>query len=96
MVNEFFEWDDEKEKKNIRKHKISFSAAATVFSDENRLEILDEEHSETEERYKVIGRIGNAVSIVFVVYTPRKDKIRIISARMATSRERKMYYDDYT
>lgn len=96
MVNEIFEWDDEKEKKNIQKHKITFSAAATVFADDNRLEILDEEHSEAEERYKVIGRIGAAVSIVLVVYTPRGNRIRIISARKATSRERKMYYDNYT
>lgn len=96
MITEIFEWDDEKEKKNIQKHKISFSAAATVFADEYRLEILDEEHSETEDRYKVIGRIGNAVSIVLVVYTPRENRIRIISARKATSIERKMYYDDYS
>lgn len=91
-----FEWDNEKEKKNIKKHKISFSAAAKVFADDFRIEILDEEHSEDEERYKVIGKIDNAVTIVLVVYTPRGEKIRIISARKAADAERKMYYDDYS
>lgn len=91
-----FEWDDEKEKKNIKKHKISFSAAATVFADDYRIEIPDEEHSGEEERYKVIGKINNAVTIVLVVYTPREDRIRIISARKANFAERKMYYDDYS
>lgn len=91
-----FEWDEEKEKKNIKKHKISFSAAATVFADDYRLEIPDEEHSEYEERYKVIGKLNNAITIVLVVYTPREGRIRIISARKATLQERKIYYDDHT
>lgn len=88
-----FEWDDEKEKLNIRKHGIDFSTAARVFSDENRLELYDEAHSEIEERYITIGAIGDVMYIVFVVYTERKDAIRLISARKATHQERSLYYD---
>ena len=90
-----FEWDDEKEKKNILKHKLDFTTAAFVFNDENRIEIFDEEHSIDEDRYLAIGAIGNMLVILTVVFTERNEKIRIISARKATAKERKMYYDDF-
>lgn len=88
-----FEWDNEKEKINIKKHKLSFSTAKFVFNDENRLEIFDEENSIDEERYITIGIIQQEPVVINVVYTERGQKIRIISARKATNRERKMYYD---
>lgn len=88
-----FEWDDEKEKINIKKHKLNFSTAKFVFNDENRLEIFDEENSIDEERYITIGIIQQEPVVINVVYTERGQKIRIISARKATNRERKMYYD---
>lgn len=50
-----FEWDDDKEQTNIRKHKLDFTTAAYVFDDENRLEIFDESHSDYEDRYITIG-----------------------------------------
>ena len=84
------EWDDEKEKINIQKHGLDFSTAAKVFDDINRLEYYDEIHSIDEERYKVIGYIGK---YLVVIYTERGQRIRLISARLATARERRLYDD---
>lgn len=88
-----FEWDDNKEKINIAKHGIDFSTAVHVFQDENRIEFYDAAHSEDEDRYITIGQINGIAIIVLVVYTERGDTIRIISARKATSQERRRYYD---
>ena len=88
-----FEWDDNKEQINIAKHGIDFTTAARVFEDENRLELYDEAHSDTEDRYITIGEINGVAIIVFVVYTERGDAIRLISARKATKQERRAYYD---
>lgn len=88
-----FEWDDAKEKINITKHGIDFSTAARVFNDENRLEMYDELHSETEDRYITIGLIDGVAYLIMVVYTEREEAIRLISARKATKAERSMYYD---
>lgn len=84
-----FEWDEEKARVNRQKHGISFELAAMVFNDEDRIEIYDEEHSLDEDRYITIGLAGE---VLFVVYTERKDTIRLISARLATARERRLYY----
>lgn len=88
-----FEWDDEKNQINIKKHGIDFETAARVFADENRLELFDELHSDYEDRYITIGMINNVAYIVMVVYTERDNAIRLISARKATNQERRMYYD---
>lgn len=89
-MNLKFEWDEEKAKLNLKKHGIPFETAAKVFLDENRIEIYDEAHSNiNEERYITIGL---ADEILFVVYTERHPKIRLISARLASSREREVYY----
>lgn len=88
-----FEWDDEKEKKNIIKHGIDFSTAARVFEDVNRLEFFDETHSDDEDRYITIGQINGVAVIIMLVYTERKRAIRIISARKATRQEEVKYYD---
>ena len=85
-----FEWDSEKAAINIKKHGISFETATKVFFDEERIEIFDEAHSMDEERYITIGLADH---VLFVVYTERSPKIRLISARLATARERKLYYD---
>lgn len=84
-----FEWDEEKAKINFKKHRIPFETAAKVFLDENRIEIYDEAHSIEEDRYITIGLAGE---VLFVVYTQRQSRIRLISARLATARERKVYY----
>lgn len=87
-----FEWDEEKNRINKKKHGIDFNIAIHVFDDENRIEIYDYEHSIDEDRYNTIGLVHE---ILFVVYTERKDSLRIISARLATSAERRLYYGDY-
>lgn len=89
-----FEWDDEKEKTNIKKHKIDFTTASFVFDDENRLEIFDDSHSVDEDRYITIGLVNQTLVVITVVYTERVQRIRLISARKATGEERRMYYDD--
>ena len=85
-----FEWDEEKNKLNKEKHGIDFNTAIHVFDDENRIEIYDIEHSIDEDRYNTIGLVHD---MLFVVYTERKDRLRMISARIATSKERSLYYD---
>ena len=89
-----FEWDDNKNIKNQKIHDgISFEIAVRVFLDEKRIERYDEKHStEDEDRWDVIGLVEN---VLFVVYTERKDRIRIISARKATKEETEEYYDGY-
>lgn len=89
-----FEWDEEKEKINITKHGIGFSTAALVFGDDNRIEKYDDIHSIDEDRYITIGKINGVAVVVMVVYTERENAIRIISARIATKREKEAYYDE--
>ena len=89
-----FEWDDEKDRKNIAKHGIGFRTAILVFEDPNRVDIYDVFHSMDEDRFLTIGEIAGTFIVVTVVYTERSDDIRIISARRATKAERKEYYAD--
>ena len=84
-----FEWDDEKDKSNKKKHGLSFATAVKAFNDDCRVEIYDEFHSQDEDRFIVIGL---AEDIVFLVYTIREETCRIISARLATTEERRLYY----
>ena len=86
------EWDDNKASLNWKKHKIYFEDAARVFLDDNRIDEFDEEHSDFEERRKVIGMVEN---ILFVVYTERGEKLRLISARNATRKEKEDYYGQF-
>ena len=88
-----FEWDDHKEQINIQKHGIDFSTAALVFNDIYRIETYDSLNSDIEDRYITIGQINSITLIVMVVYTERTDVIRIISARLATTREKEAYYN---
>ena len=87
-----FEWDAEKDKKNIVKHGIPFRTAILVFSDPDRIEKYDDVHSLDEDRYLTIGGIGGTFMVVTVVYTERPEAIRIISARRATRVEKEEYY----
>ena len=86
------EWDDNKAALNWKKHKIYFEDAARVFLDDNRINEFDEEHSDFEERRKVIGMVEN---VLFVVYTERGEKLRLISARNATRKEKEDYYGQF-
>ena len=86
------EWDDNKAALNWKKHKIYFEDAARVFLDDNRIDEFDEEHSDFEERRKVIGMVEN---ILFVVYTELGEKLRLISARNVTRKEKEDYYGQF-
>lgn len=92
-----FEWDDHKEQINIKKHGLDFETAAHVFNDDYRIEKYDEKHSIDEDRYIVIGSVGNQIAILTVVYTERNSGsvIRIISARISTKDEKEEYYNGY-
>ena len=90
-----FIWDEEKEAINIAKHGISFSLAALVFSDLNRIEMFDTKHSGFEDRYITIGSVNDLITVLFVVYTERNQRIRIISARRANAKERAAYFHGY-
>lgn len=86
------EWDDNKAEINYKKHGIHFEDAALIFLDENLIDDYDEEHSDDEDRIKVIGRVGK---ILVVIYTERGEKYRLISARRANKKERSKYHGQY-
>ena len=90
IANQKVEWDDKKAAINRQKHGIEFEDAALVFADENRVERYDEKHSQDEDRWQVLGMVND---ILFVVYTERKDAVRLIMAREASPKERREYYD---
>jgi len=92
-----FDWDVEKEKINIAKHKLNFTDACHVFADTFQLNLFDESHSDDEDRWVVIGEIP-VMKIVVVVHTIRQGydehdtRVRIISARKAEKKEREAYF----
>jgi hypothetical protein len=85
-----FEWNEEKAKANLNKHRINFDEATTVFSDPFSITINDPYHSVDEKRYIDIGSSDKG-HVLVVVYTERGSSIRIISCRKATPSERKLY-----
>jgi uncharacterized DUF497 family protein len=89
-----FEWDDKKSKTNIKKHGISFEEATTVFYDEQAIEFYDDEHSEWEDKFLMLG-LSNKLNLLIVCHCYREsnNKIRIISAKKATKNESKYYGD---
>jgi uncharacterized DUF497 family protein len=89
-----FEWDDDKAKTNLKKHKISFDEASTVFADPFAKIFYDEGHSDEENREILVGH-SVANRLLLVSFTERgQDLIRIISARIATKNERKAYEEN--
>jgi uncharacterized DUF497 family protein len=85
-----FEWDPEKEQSNIQKHGVDFTEAATVFGDPLELTISDPDHSIGEYRFLSMGH-SIRHRILVVSYTERENRIRIISARTASPKERRQY-----
>jgi len=85
-----FEWDPEKAANNLQKHNVSFVEAATVFFDTLSMTIPDPLHSVEEDRFVITG-LSNRQRVLVVVHADRGDRIRIISARLASSSERKKY-----
>ena len=85
-----FEWDRGKAKSNLSKHGVSFEEAATVFGDPLSLTISDPGHSDEEDRFVTIG-VSSKLRTIVLAHTDRGDRVRIVSARQATTRERKDY-----
>ena len=85
-----FEWDEEKAKKNLRNHQVSFEEAKVVFKDSFLITYPDPKHSIGEQRYLNIGLSARG-QVLIVVHTERGEKIRIISCRKATTSERRDY-----
>lgn len=87
-----FSWDNSKAKSNLIKHKISFEEAKTVFDDDNARLISDPEHSETEDRFILLG-LSCKLKVLTIVHCYRDDEnnIRIISARKSSKLETKQY-----
>ena len=87
-----FIWDEPKNQLNINSHKISFEEAKTVFFDPNAKVIYDPDHSINEDRFIILG-LSVSLNILVVCHCYREDDniIRIISARKATTKERKQY-----
>ena len=88
----YFDWDTEKNLSNIEKHGVPFKEAATVFRDNAAIILDDAEHSETEERFNIVGFSGN-LRLLIVCHCYRDDDsvIRIISARKVTKQEQIQY-----
>jgi hypothetical protein len=89
-----FEWDENKNTINKRKHKVSFEEAETVFFDYNALYMTDPEHSEIEERFIILG-MSTKANLLIVCHCYRKSDsvIRLISARKATTSEEQQYLE---
>ena len=87
-----FSWEDRKNIANQKKHRVSFEEAQTVFFDEHAIEYFEPDHSESEDRFLMLG-LSYKVRILVISYTLRKDgaEIRIISAKKATKKEQKAY-----
>jgi uncharacterized protein len=88
-----FEWDDAKAEANLRKHGVSFEAAAAIFEDPERLE-EDDAYAQGEYRVITVGAVDGF--ILAVVYAePEDNLVRLISARLATVRERRTYEQNF-
>jgi uncharacterized DUF497 family protein len=85
-----FEWDKRKADSNLRAHGVSFREATTVFADPLSITISDPDHSAAEMRFVDIG-LSHRGRLLVVSYTERGSRIRLISARLATRKERRQY-----
>lgn len=94
MRDDEFEWDDDKAVSNRAAHGVSFGVAREVFRDPFALEWIDEREDYGEDRYVVVGIARS--QLLYVAYTMRNERIRIISARRAEPHERRLYHEDDT
>lgn len=87
-----FEWDSDKAATNLKKHNVSFEEAKTVFYDEFAVQFFDDEHSDGEDRFLMLG-VSSVAKLLIVSHCERGngDIIRIISARKATKQESTFY-----
>jgi uncharacterized DUF497 family protein len=89
-MNLEFEWDDAKAAENYTRHGVSFDLAKKVFNDPFAVERIDDRQNYGEERYIIIGLADR--ELVFVAYTEREERIRLISARRAIRHEQDDYF----
>ncbi len=87
-----FEWDPQKAASNRLKHGVSFEEAATLFGDDRSLTIPDPQHSQQEPRFVTMG-LSYTARVLVVVHTDRRGRIRLISARPASQKERRQHED---
>ena len=91
-----FEWDEEKNRRNIQKHGIDFKYILSIFNDEHQTIIIDYRKDYGETREIILGIVETQQKYVFcVVFTRRLKAIRIISARVASKEETSLYYANY-
>lgn len=88
-----FEADPVKAARNLKKHKVSFGEAASIFGDPLAYTFADPDHSIGEARWLTFG-MSHMGRILAVIYTERRGKVRLISARIATKRERRIYEEN--
>ncbi len=91
MIKLEFEWHDAKAEANLQAHGVSFGLATTVFKDPLAVERLDDREDYGEERFVIVGMAEGGV-VLFVTYTEREGRMRIISARRATQNEQDDYF----
>ncbi|HVE72393.1 MAG TPA: BrnT family toxin [Thermoanaerobaculia bacterium] len=89
-----FQWDPAKDRSNQQKHGVSFEEAATVFDDELQITIPDPDHSIGEFRFVIMGLSASGRLMVVSHTEDDDDRIRVISARLATNHERRTYEED--
>lgn len=87
-----FNWDEHNVNKNWRKHGVRFTECEDVFFDERLTILPDVMHSEMEPRHLALGQTREG-RLLFIAFTVRADKIRVISARDMTKKEKKVYYE---
>ncbi|MFM9850846.1 MAG: BrnT family toxin [Hyphomicrobiaceae bacterium] len=92
MQDDEFEWDDEKAQANLKEHGVSFEAAKLVFKDPFAFDWTDDREEYGEDRSCIIGAADGR--ILFVAYTERNGRTRIISARGAEPHERRQYHEE--
>ena len=85
-----FEWDSEKARENEQSHEVTFAEASEIFEDDHSSSVPDPDHSVDEDRYLIFG-VSKGGRYLVVSYTERGDRIRPISARQMTARERRAY-----
>ena len=87
-----FDWDPRKAELNLRKHKVSFEEACSVFMDPKAIQFFDNEHSSDEDRFLLLG-MSSTLRVLMICHAvlDEDETVRIISARKATKKERKYY-----
>ena len=95
MTPIIFEWDNRKASENLKKHRVSFTEASTVFGDPLSITVADPDNASGEDRFVIIGKAENR-KLLIVVHTIRGERMRLISARPATRHERRTYEEAST